>query len=196
MTVAIPSVRNSLRNVILGPRRVVTWVANYHCHPERPPAPDTVSKAKARRPPNIPETFPHISAYHGSAIIHVLWLNISCAAYRNKAVAKTSHLGGTSKSSGGLHQGIVQPLPISLLAVCTSRWPLESSSLSIWILTTPSKNRVAYKPPLFLTAALHIRTAPQVIIILDCHLDGENLFSKRFEGASNTMYGIYWIDNQ
>jgi hypothetical protein len=62
--------------------------------------------------------------------------------------------------------------------------------------TTPSKNRVVNKPPLFFTAALHIRTAPQVIMILDCHFEGENLFNKRFEGASSTMYGTWRIHDQ
>ena len=54
-------------------------------------------------------------------------------------------------------------------------------------LTTPNKNRVVNRPPLFLTAALHMRTAPQVSIILDCHFEGENLLSSKLEGASNTM---------
>jgi hypothetical protein len=57
--------------------------------------------------------------------------------------------------------------------------------------TRPSKNRVVYNPPLFFTAALHMRAIPQLIIILDCHFEGENLLSSRFEGASNTIYGTW-----
>jgi hypothetical protein len=38
---------------------------------------------------------------------------------------------------------------------------------------------------------LYTDTLPHVIIILDCHLDGNNLFNSRFDGASATIYGIY-----
>ena len=56
--------------------------------------------------------------------------------------------------------------------------------------TTPSKNRVVKKPPLFLTAVLHIRKTPQLTKILDCHFEGENFLSSKFDGASSTIYGI------
>lgn len=103
----------------------MAWIVTDHCHPDRPPAPDTVSKAKARRPPNIPETFPHISAKYGSAMI-LIWRPIPAhAAYKNKADAETSHLADTSRSSGELHRGTVQLLPNSLLAAGISKWLLN-----------------------------------------------------------------------
>lgn len=67
---------------------------------------------------------------------------------------------------------------------------LERIQRLIMRLATPSKNRVVNNLPLFLTAVLHLRTIPQVIMILDYHFEGKPLFNTRFDGASSTVYGI------
>ncbi|PNY21246.1 hypothetical protein TCAP_07258, partial [Tolypocladium capitatum] len=64
--------------------------------------------------------------------------------------------------------------------------------LPTWtLLTNPRRNRAVYKPSLLVMPTCPSRTAPQEIMILDCHALGLNLFSTRLEGASNTMYGTY-----
>jgi hypothetical protein len=178
---------------------MIASTRNSHCQPESPCAPSRWEKANANTPLTTPERFPRISGIvsaHFEEVLKAFW------THKSIAIALTFRPDDTSSTSAVPHRetyqlrtkmshisdhtviGIDQDLPSPIRTAQHTTLPYSSLRHDT---RARYLQRVSTNPIL----TQHTNDLPQVIIILDCHLDGNNLFNSKFDGASATMYGIY-----